>query len=77
MPLRNGFKRPAQRLRCVSGIQQRKRDSPAEERADVKIFNLHLYRDLHNAEINSKAVRKGQQQLRGTKIDKQNYQDFR
>ena len=34
----------AQRLRGVSGIQQRQGDRPAEERADVKVLNLHLHR---------------------------------
>ena len=44
LALRNRFQRAAQRLRGVSGIQQRQGDRPAEERADVKVLNLHLHR---------------------------------
>ena len=56
LALRNRFQRAAQRLRGVSGIQQRQGDRPAEERADVKVLNLHLHRDLREPERDGETV---------------------
>lgn len=62
-PCGNCFQRAAQRLRGVSGIQQRQGDRPAEEWADVKVLNLHLHRDLRESERDGETVRERQQQL--------------
>ncbi len=77
LALRNRFQRAAQRLRGVSGIQQRQGDRPAEERADVKVLNLHLHRDLREPERDGETVRERQQQLGRAEIDKQHHQNFR